>query len=70
MKASSKISSDYRITIPKAIRETKGWQPGQKLAFIPSGLGYKLVPVPKFEDLVGITKGISARNYRDRNDRY
>ncbi len=68
--ASVTISSKYQISIPKEVREHNGWKPGQKLAFVYTGYGYKLVPVPKLEDLIGIAKGADTTNYRDRNDRY
>ena len=70
MSKSVRLSTNYRITVPKEVRESQGWIPGQKLAFIPAGFGYKLVPVPEPNDLVGIASGIKARDYRDRNDRY
>ncbi|MGL4810344.1 MAG: AbrB/MazE/SpoVT family DNA-binding domain-containing protein [Beijerinckiaceae bacterium] len=64
------LSAKYQISVPKEVRESQGWKPGQKLAFIPSGLGYKLVPVPEPSDLVGALRGVTARDYRDRKDRY
>jgi AbrB family looped-hinge helix DNA binding protein len=64
------LSSKFQISIPKEVRESQGWKPGQRLAFIPRGNGYELVPVPKLKDLRGIAKGADLTNYRDRNDRY
>lgn len=64
------LSSKYQISIPKEVREAQGWKPGQKFAFVPSGGGYVLVPVPELEDLWGIAKGADTSDYRDRNDRY
>lgn len=64
------ISSKFQISIPKEVRESQGWKSGQRLAFIPRGKGYELVPVPNFEDVVGIAKGADTSNYRDRYDRY
>jgi AbrB family looped-hinge helix DNA binding protein len=64
------LSSKFQISIPKHVRESQGWQAGQKLAFIPSGKGYVLVPVPKLEDLLGSCKGADTSDYRDRYDRY
>ena len=64
------LSSKFQISIPKQVRESQGWLPGQKLAFVPHGKNYVLVPVPKLEDLVGIAKGANPEGYRDRNDRY
>lgn len=65
----TKLSSKYQISIPKEVREKEGWKPGQELAFIPSGAGYKLVAVKSFENLRGIAKGANPEDYRDRTDR-
>lgn len=70
MGVSAKLSSKYQISIPKEVRDREGWKPGQTFAFIPSGGGYKLVPVPELEELFGIAKGADPKNYRDRRDRY
>lgn len=64
------ISSKFQISIPKDVREKNGWKPGQRLAFVPHGKHYVLVPVPKLEELFGIAKGANATDYRDRYDRY
>ena len=37
------LSWDFRITIPKAVCEAQGWQPGHKLTFAPQGRGVLLV---------------------------
>ena len=70
MLATSKISSKYQVSIPKAVRERLDWRPGQKIAFIDKGKGVLMISVPKREDLVGIARGANIDNYRDRNDRY
>ena len=64
------LSSDYQISIPKQVRESRDWKPGQKFAFIHKGSGVLLVPVPTIEDLRGKAKGATITNYRDRKDRY
>ncbi|MEO4000238.1 AbrB/MazE/SpoVT family DNA-binding domain-containing protein [Mesorhizobium sp. CAU 1732] len=64
------LSSKFQISIPKAVREANHWMPGQEFAFIPSGSGVMLVPVPKLEDLLGIARNADPTGYRDRNDRY
>jgi AbrB family looped-hinge helix DNA binding protein len=64
------LSSKFQISIPKEVRESQGWKPGQRLAFIPKGKGFELVPVPKLQDLRGIAKGADTTDYRDRYDRY
>jgi AbrB family looped-hinge helix DNA binding protein len=64
------LSSKFQISIPKEVREKQGWKPGQKLAFVPRGKSYELVPVPDLKDLKGIAKGANTSDYRDRYDRY
>jgi AbrB family looped-hinge helix DNA binding protein len=64
------VSSKYQISIPKHVREQEGWKPGQKLAFVPHGKHYVLVPVPTIEELFGMAKGADPTGYRDRVDRY
>ena len=64
------ISVDYTVTIPKALCDRMGWRPGQKLVFIPKGAGALLIAAPTREELVGLTRGADADDYRDRNDRY
>ena len=65
------LSSKFQISIPKEVRESQGWKPGQKLAFVYKGGGaYELVPVPRLKDIRGIAKGADTTNYRDRYDRY
>jgi AbrB family looped-hinge helix DNA binding protein len=64
------LSSKFQISIPKEVRESQGWKPGQKFAFVPRGGGYELVPVPKLDELFGSMKGANPKDYRDRNDRY
>ena len=46
MSATSKISSKYQVSIPKAVRERLAWRPGQKIAFIDKGHGVLMIPVP------------------------
>jgi AbrB family looped-hinge helix DNA binding protein len=70
MSATSKISSKYQVSIPKAVRERLAWRPGQKIAFIDKGKGVLMIRVPEREELVGIARGANFENYRDRNDRY
>lgn len=64
------LSSKYQISVPKSVRDSQNWKPGQKFAFVPRGKGYALVPVPTREELFGSMKGAHPEDYRDRNDRY
>ncbi len=66
----AKLSSKFQISIPRSVRESQKWKPGQEFAFIPGEAGMVIVPVPKFEDLIGIARGANKENIRDRDDRY
>ena len=64
------LASEFQITMPKEVRESQNWKPGQEFAFIPKDGGYLLVPCPKIQDLRGRAKGATINNYRYRKDRY
>ena len=64
------LSSKFQISIPKSVREAKGWKAGQKFAFVPRDGGIMLVPVPTIDELRGIARGADPTGYRDRDDRY
>ncbi len=63
------VSSRYRIVIPKAVRESLGLRPGQKLSVILKGGVIHLVPVPELRDLRGLAKGADIGDIRDEADR-
>lgn len=70
MGATATLSSKFQISIPKDVREKQKWEPGQKLAFVPSSGGVMLVPVPTLKQLRGLAKGADTSGYRDRTDRF
>ena len=70
MIATATLSSKFKISIPKAVREKQRWQAGQEFAFILKGKGVLMMPVPTLEQLAGISNGVNKDNYRDREDRY
>lgn len=70
MAAIATLSSTFKMTIPKAVREQQQWQAGQKLALIPKSVGVLIVTVPTADTLQGIARGADPDNYRDRQDRY
>ncbi|MDP3859978.1 MAG: AbrB/MazE/SpoVT family DNA-binding domain-containing protein [Phaeovulum sp.] len=70
MTETATLSSNFQISIPKAIRRAKSWEAGLTFAFIPKGTGVLLVPVPKRESLKGLARGASPTDYRDRADRF
>ena len=70
MSETATLSSKFQISIPKAIRSAQHWEAGLTFAFIPKGSGVLLVPVPKRVSLMGIARGASTTDYRDRSDRF
>jgi len=64
------LSKRFEISIPRAIREARNWEPGQRFAFIPKGAGVLLVPVPEKGGLKGLAKGAGNTNVRDRMGRF
>ena len=64
------LDSNYRLVVPKELRDRKNWRPGQEFAFIEHLDGVRLVPVPTLDELVGMAKGLESGEYRDRNDRF
>jgi AbrB family looped-hinge helix DNA binding protein len=64
------LSTNFQISIPKAVRAAWHWEAGQVFAFIPKGEGVMLVPVPKPEELFGLARGANPEDYRDRTDRF
>jgi AbrB family looped-hinge helix DNA binding protein len=62
MSATSKLSSKYEISIPKAVRERLAWRPGQKIAFVDRGHSVVMVPVPDREALAGMARGANTDN--------
>jgi AbrB family looped-hinge helix DNA binding protein len=63
------LSSKFQISIPKDVRDQLDWKAGQKLTFIPKGIGVLLVPVPDLESLRGIAAGADKSGVRDRRER-
>ncbi len=65
----TRLSSKFQISIPRAVRAAHRWQAGQEFAFVPRGTGVMLVPVPTADALSGMARGARAEAYRDRADR-
>lgn len=70
MATTATLSSKFQIFIPKAVREQQHWEAGQEFVFIPKDKGVLVMPVPEWDQLAGIAKGVSTESYRDRADRY
>lgn len=50
----ARITSKGQVTIPAAVREQVGLQPGDEIAFEPKTLRFSAVPRPKLSELYGI----------------
>ncbi len=68
MSTTSILSSNYKMTIPKSIRDEQCWKAGQEFVLIPKGSGAMLLPVPTLEELFGIVESANPENYRERED--
>ena len=60
--ATATLSSKFQISIPKEVRETLNLKPGQKLVFINTGSGVRLVPALEVKDLFGLLKNVRGKN--------
>lgn len=64
------VSPKYQVVIPKEIRERLRLRPGQKLTVYESDGKIELVPVPSYDEILGLVPNIKATGYRDKKDRY
>jgi len=62
------LSSRYRITIPRALREQLNLRPGQKVVLIPRGNILCLVIVPPIEQARGMLPGIDTEVAREEDE--
>lgn len=63
------LSRNFRIPIPKEIREAMHLRPGQKLVFLRRGRTLQLVPQATIDEFFGIARGADTSDYRDHTDR-
>jgi AbrB family looped-hinge helix DNA binding protein len=63
------ISRDYRVVIPKAIREQLKLVPGQTMQVIAYGDRIELLPVKPASELRGFLAGTDISFERDEEDR-
>lgn len=55
------VTNDYKITLPKEIRESMHLQPGQEFELIQNGSGIQMIPKITSEELKSaIAKGLSS----------
>ncbi|MCP4153608.1 MAG: AbrB/MazE/SpoVT family DNA-binding domain-containing protein [bacterium] len=63
------LSSQYRIAIPKPIRERHNLKPGEKFILMSIGDRIEMVPEKNMEDLQGVLAGMDADPEREKVDR-
>ena len=51
------VGKDYRITIPKTLRDLLGWKPGTRLALMPQADGTVLVEEAEPATAAPVSKG-------------
>ncbi len=57
MADTAKLSTKFRIIIPKSIRGAQDWRSGQEFVFLPKGKGVLVMPVPDRGDFLGFGQG-------------
>ncbi|MGY8526760.1 AbrB/MazE/SpoVT family DNA-binding domain-containing protein [Paracidovorax citrulli] len=70
MHVSTTLSSDFRISIPKALREERQWRAGQKFVLRRHGAGVLLMPVTELHQVSGVARDARKGHDGDRQDRY
>lgn len=70
MPATATLSSTFKLSIPKTVRDELHWKAGLEFVFIPKGKGVLVIPVPELAQLAGIATGADKTGYRDRKDRF
>ena len=66
-----KVSSKFRVTIPKKVRDVLGLKPGERRQVLASENSIRFVRPKTIQHLIGIAKGMKWKaSYRDRADRF
>ena len=60
-----KVSPKFQVVIPKAVRESLGIQPGQRLQVVPYGERIELVPVREIDEMRGFLAGMDPTFERE-----
>ena len=61
------VSPKYQVVIPRAIRQSLGIRPGQKVQVIHYGNRIELIPVRPVQEMRGFLKGIDTTVERERD---
>ena len=59
------LSSEYKLSIPKEIREQAGLEAGASFQIIPYNNRIELIPIKPIKTLKGIFKGIDTNIIRE-----
>ncbi|MEA1959488.1 MAG: AbrB/MazE/SpoVT family DNA-binding domain-containing protein [Chloroflexota bacterium] len=59
------VSPKYQVVIPRAVRESLGLKPGQKIQVIQYGGRVELIPLKTAKQTRGFLKGIDATVERE-----
>jgi AbrB family looped-hinge helix DNA binding protein len=60
------LTKNFKITIPKHLRENQGWKPGQKFNLALRGSRVEFIPVSKLEDTGGKLESTQPTEFRER----
>ena len=60
-----KVSPKFQVVIPKAVRESLGIQPGQRLQVVSYGERIELLPVREIGEMRGFLVGMDPRIERE-----
>lgn len=63
------VTSDYKITLPKELRESMHLQPGQEFELIQNGSGIQMVPKLSAEELKSaVAAGVASGQGRSADE--
>lgn len=68
--ARTRVSPKYQVVIPKEIRKEVGILPGQELQVVAKGGTITLIPDRSIASMRGFVRGIRAKGYREKKDRF
>lgn len=68
--ARTRVSPKYQVVIPKEIRKEVGIRPGQELQVVAKGGTITLIPDRSIASMRGFVRGIRAKGFREKKDRF
>jgi AbrB family looped-hinge helix DNA binding protein len=66
----TKVSSKYRVVIPKDVRAAANIRIGQEFQVIAKGGRITLVPERPISSMRGFLRGMKTEGFRERKDRF